>query len=599
MGADDHAPTPPTVPDPEAIRSVTGSPTEAGTVVWHREDLRIADNPALATAASASAAAATERDTDEAATAEDADGTAAAEDADPVVLPLFVFDPAFYGDRGLACDARIAFLHDSLRDLDRQYRDVGAPGLTYAHGDPIEVLGRFVDAGWDVVATRSVTGRYGLRRDERARDEIGVEFVDGDGLVRDADRSRREWKGAIESWLAADAHDWDPRRVDVERIATGPGSGSGSDSSPDTGDSFVPSPEAVAAAYDVTPEKSMVPDGGRAVGRDRLASFAGRLGDYPGNISSPVDAREGTSGLSPYLRFGCLSLREVHRYVDEHAPDGRGKSMFVSRLFWNRHYRQKLVDWPGWLDEAVNPVYAGFNRDRHDPELVAAWKAGETGFPMVDASMRCLRETGWLNFRMRALCASVYFHVLQQPWRIGADHFHEHLIDADAAINYTQWQSQCGLVGRPGLRLYNPRKQVRDHDPDGEFIARWVPELEPLPVEHLDRPEHAPLAVQAECGVSIGEEYPYPVIEFEAAREEFQRRYYDAHPEAAARLADERIARRASLSGGLDAARAIAEEHGSEASERGAEASGGAGEATADGRRRGRQTDLSAFDDDG
>jgi deoxyribodipyrimidine photo-lyase len=85
--------------------------------------------------------------------------------------PLFVFDPAFYGDRGTACDARIEFLHDCLRDLDRQYPDVGAPGLTYAHDDPIDVLGRFIDAGWDATASRSVTGRYGLRRDERAGGE--------------------------------------------------------------------------------------------------------------------------------------------------------------------------------------------------------------------------------------------------------------------------------------------------------------------------------------------------------------------------------------------------------------------------------------------
>ncbi|MFC7187625.1 FAD-binding domain-containing protein [Halorubrum yunnanense] len=559
MGADDDA-TPATVPDREAIRSLVDSPADAGTVVWHREDLRIADNPALAAAAAGS----------------------------DRILPLFVFDPAFYGDRGAACDARIAFLHDCLRDLDRQYHDVGAPGLTYAHSDPIEALGRFVDAGWDVVATRSVTGRYGLRRDERARNEMGVELVDGDGLVRDADRPRREWKAAVESWLAADPYDWDPRDVAVERI--GSGAGPNAEPGPDHGDSFVPTPEAVTAAYDVAPEKSMVPEGGRAAGRDRLESFTARIGEYPGSISSPVDARGGTSGLSPHLRFGCLSVREVHRYVDEHAPDGRGKSMFVSRLFWNRHYRQKLVDWPGWLEEAVNPVYAGFNRERRDPELVAAWTAGETGFPMVDASMRCLRETGWLNFRMRALCASFYFHILQQPWRIGADHFYKHLIDADAAINYTQWQSQCGLVGRPGLRLYNPRKQVRDQDPDGEFVKRWIPELDPLPAEHLDRPEHAPLAVQAECGVEIGGEYPYPVVDFEAAREEFKRRYYDAAPAAAARLADEPIARRASLSGGFGAARAIAEEHGVDAA--GETDSGSAG--SADG--RGHQTDLSAFD---
>jgi len=139
--ADGCSTTSSTVPDREAVRSLAEAPTESGTVVWHREDLRIADNPALATAATYS----------------------------DRILPLFVSDPTFYSDRGTACDARIAFLHDCLRDLDRQSRDVGAPGLTYAHGDPIEVLGRFVDAGGDAVATRSVTGRDGLRRDDRRR----------------------------------------------------------------------------------------------------------------------------------------------------------------------------------------------------------------------------------------------------------------------------------------------------------------------------------------------------------------------------------------------------------------------------------------------
>jgi deoxyribodipyrimidine photo-lyase len=199
---------------------------------------------------------------------------------------------------------------------------------------------------------------------------------------------------------------------------------------------------------------------------------------------------------------------------------------------------------------------------------------------MVDAAMRCLRGTGWLNFRMRAMAASAYFHLLGQPWRIGADWYHHHLVDSDAAINYTQWQSQAGLVGKPGLRLYDPRKQVRDHDPEGEWIRRWVPELEGLPAEHLPRPERTPLAVQDECGVCIGEgsdaDYPRPVVEYEAARERFRRRYGDAKAAAAARLADEEVARRASLSGGMAGARAIAEEHGRET-------------------RTGTQTDLTGF----
>jgi len=515
MESPDDAPLP-TAPDPEAVAATATEPESPGIVVWHRKDLRIADNPAV---------------------------TAAAAESDRL-LPLFVFDPGFYDERGIACDARIEFLHDCLRDLDRQYRDVGGAGLTYAHGDPLDVLRRFVDAGWEVVAAEGATGRYGRRRDERAHEELGVRFVAGDGLVRDADRPRDGWSDRVESWLAEEPYDWDPRSVAVDGLDTGI------------------DPERVTDAYGVDSTKTRVPTGGRGPARERLRAFTERIADYPGSISSPVDAREGTSGLSPYLRFGCLSVREVHRHVDERAPDGRGKSMFVSRLFWNRHYTQKLLDWPGWLDEAVNPVYRGFNRDRHDPDLVAAWKRGETGFPMVDASMRCLRETGWLNFRMRALCASVYFHVLQQPWRIGADHFYEHLIDGDPAINYTQWQSQCGLVGRPGLRLYDPRKQVRDQDPDGEFITRWVPELDPLPAAHLDAPEKTPIPVQREVGVEIGETYPYPVVDYEAARSEFRDRYGAVHGAAAARLADESIARRASLSGGLGAARSIAADHG-------------------------------------
>ena len=499
-------------PSQDRIEAFTDG--DPGTVVWHREHLRIADQPAVARAAD-----------------------------DDRLLALFVFDPSFYGDRGMACDSRIDFLHDCLHDLDGQYRDVGGDGLTYAHGDPIEVLERFRAAGWDVLAARSPTGRYGLRRDERAR-EAGVEFVTGDGLVRDQEHTRENWNDEVNSWLTNAQYDWDPASVRLDRL----------DTSVD--------PETVADEYELRPTKDRVPDGGTRAARDQLTEFLGRIGSYPSNISSPTDARDGTSGLSPYLRFGCLSVRQVYQTVVREVPESRSREMFVSRLFWNLHYRQKLADWPGWLDEAVNPELRGFNADEHDPELVAAWKEGRTGFPMVDASMRCLRETGWLNFRMRALGVSAYYHLLQQPWWIGADYYHEHLIDSVAAINYTQWQYQCGLVGKPTLRLYNPIKQVRDQDPDGEFIRRWVPELAGLPDEHLPRPEKTPLSVQSECGVRIGEDYPRPVVEYEAAKERFWERYDAVKPRAAAALADETVADRASLSGGRAAARAIADEYG-------------------------------------
>jgi len=490
------APRPAEIPRPAAVAGTDGG---SGYVVWHRKHLRLDDHRALA------------------------QGDA--------VCPLFVFDPSFYGSDALACDARVRFLHEAVASLDRLYAAVpsevvavdapasrdrlaattplaldgverpeaGAdddalgtaadPGLTVGFGEPEAVLSAFVDRGWRVLTTATPTSRYGKRRDDRVRSRLGdaVDFLSGDGLVRDREWSRTDWQESVESWLAADQHapDWgETRRLAVETGVT---------------------PRVVDDAYDVTPTKRRVPSGTHRAAARRLAAFVDRIEAYPGNISAPGDARDGTSGLSPYLNFGLLSVRQVHRQVHDRAPDCRGRRMFASRLVWNMHYNQKLVDWPGWTERAVNPVYEGFNEDRHDPALVTAWKRGETGYPMVDASMRCLRATGWLNFRMRAMAASFFAHVLQQPWWIGADWYHHHLIDSDVGINYTQWQSQAGLIGKPTQRVYNPRKQVRDHDPDGDWITEYVPELADLPPEFLDRPERTPLDVQEDCGVVVGE----------------------------------------------------------------------------------------------
>ena len=488
----------PTVPAAEAAPA---PPDGTGCVLWHRRNLRVTDHPALAYAAR-------EYDT---------------------VLPVFVFDPGFYGPDGLACDARIQVLHDSLASLRRLYKAVGG-SLSFAHGDAVEVLAGLHDAGWDVVATADPTASYGAERDDRAAARCDTVFVDGDGLVRNQSWPREDWSDNVETWFEADPPTWDPETVAVQSL-----------------DEQV-TIKAIEDGYDIEPTKSNIPDGGRGPGVRKLRAFVESIEAYPGNISAPTDARTGTSQLSPYLRFGSLSVREVYQYVQENAPDGAGKEMFVARLFWNKHYHQKLEDWSGWMTTAVNPVMQGLRQESHDPDLVRAWKRGETGFPMVDASIRCLTETGWLNFRMRAMCASVFADLFQQPWRIGADFYHYHLVDSDPAINYTQWQSQAGAVGTNLMRIYNPIKQVRDNDPEGAYIRRYVPELRPLPVKHLDRPEKTPLHVQEESGVVIGEDYPYPVVEYEAAREHAMATYERLKPDALAALEDPVVARRASLS---------------------------------------------------
>ena len=543
------------IPSPS---EAAGSDDATGYVVWHRSHLRTSDHLALTRAV--------------------ADGDA--------VCPLFVFDPAFYGESGLACDARIRFLHEAVASLDRLYAatrgravertateskerleadtplalaasassdsaalqppDTG--GLTLGYGDPVAILASFVDRGWSVLTMATPTSRYGQRRDERVRAACGdaVEFVSGDGLVRDTEWPRKHWQSHIEAWLTDARHTPGWGDHDTSRVVL------------DTG----VTPGVVDDGFGVSPAKTKVPTGTHRAATEQLREFVGRIRSYPSNISAPQDAREGTSGLSPYINFGLLSVRQVHRTVTEHAPACRGREMFTSRLVWNLHYNQKLADWPGWTDRAVNPVFRGRNEDTYDPDLVTAWKEGYTGFPMVDASMRCLRRTGWLNFRMRAMCASFFTHILKQPWWIGADWYHHHLIDSDVGINYTQWQSQAGLVGKPSQRVYNPRKQVRDHDPDGEWITEWVPELRSLPGRFLDRPERTPLPVQEECGVVIGESYPRPIVDFETRREAFWSQYERRQSEAARTLGRPAIAKRASFSGGYAAASAIAEQHG-------------------------------------
>lgn len=488
-------------------------------LVWHRDDLRTVDNAALA---------------------------AAATDGRPA--PLFVFDPRYYGGRSLACDARLRFLHECLADLDRQYRDRGS-ALALRHGDPRQVLRSLLEAGTvdEIYCNRSTTARYGREVAETVRSWDAVRTFSDDGIRR-TDRRHRDGTVAVdtrEGWDDGDdtAVPWQDHceayleREPAERPAA----------LPDNPVASTTSVEAVEDRYDVTPAKSGVPPGGTVAGNERLSAFCDRISEYPSVVSPPAAAAERSSRLSPRLAFGALSVRQVYRAV-ESAPDCRGTSMYRSRLFWNRHYTQKLADWPGWTDRAVNPVMRGLWRDDHDPELVAAWKAGRTGFPMVDAAMRALVETGYLNFRTRAMTASFFHYVLREWWRRGADFMYRHLIDADPAINYTQWQSQCNLTGVHPVRIYDPAKQLREYDPDGEFVREYVPELAPLPDEHLPKPEKAPLAVQEDAGVRIGEDYPRPVVDFERRAAETRAQYADLADRAEEALSDARVRRRGSFS---------------------------------------------------
>lgn len=428
------------------------------------------------------------------------------------IVPIFIFDDQFYESDGLACDARLRFLHESLADLDP---------VTLLRGDPASIVSA-LDA--PVYMIHTATGRYGVERNE-ALHEAGVEFIQGDGLRRVAN-TRDGWSDAIEDWFEELAHE----RPAADRFET-------------LDHAQTTTIDAIESDFDVSPSKTGVPTGGRQAGLDQLEQFCDSP-EYWGNISEPTrDA--GLSGLSPYLRFGCVSIREVYQRASQEL-DGRDKSAFTSRLYWNLHYQQKLLDWPGWMDRAVNPELRDLGT--YDSDRWHAFKQGKTGYPMIDAAVRQLKGTGWLNFRNRAMLASFVGHLLQLPWKLGADWMYYHLIDADPGINYTQWQNQTSRVGTNLFRMYNPRKQVRDSDEAADWIREWVPELADLPAQFLDQPEKTPLSVQKEHNVWIGAGYPRPIVDYDAARIKMRRELEQREAAAKQALTDDSVQERASLS---------------------------------------------------
>ncbi len=464
-------------------------------IVWHRRDLRTHDNKAL---------------------------TEAGEEA----IPVYILDPEWLENK-LLSDARKEFVLESLKDLNRQYIEKGSH-LTLLHGDPVEKLEQISGEKQKVYFNKDAN-HFRQELEEEVREKFqGFE----NSAVDTKERNQSEWSRKAKQWFE------DKRNEAPENIKS---------SSLENEVTL----DKIREKYDIQPEKQKFGEGGTQEARRRLQDFLDRIEQYSGCISSPSKAEASTSHLSPYIRYGCISPREVYQKASaakKNADNTQSVDMFIDRVFWQQHFNQKIEDNPKLFEEAVNPVYRDLNRENYDEEKVEAWKQGRTGFPLVDASMRALVETGWLNFRMRAMCASFFSYILKQWWKTGADFFYKHLIDADVAINYYQWQMQSGLIGVHANRIYNPTKQVEENDPDGEFIRKYVPELRSVPDRYIAEPWKMPEKVQKECGVIIGRNYPEPIVDYDRqarrAREFFKRKA----PEAYKAFEDDEVWRKASLS---------------------------------------------------
>ncbi len=477
---------------------------EAVQVVWFKRDLRVVDHAPLVLAAAAGP-----------------------------LLPLYLVEPDLWAQPTMS-GRQWAFVAESLAELDAALCGLGA-GLVWRIGDAVAVLEELRRRHGPVALwSHEETGDgWTFARDRRvaawARGQ-GVPWIElpAAGVVRRL-LSRDGW-----------ARRWEKRMA--EPVLAPPALRGASDARGEAG--------SWTGGIDACPGRQR---GGRSAGLALLASFLELRGQrYRREMSSPVTAFEACSRLSPHLAWGTLSTRVVALAAERAGRaaaggrDGWAGSIdsFAARLHWRCHFMQKFEDEPALETRCLHPAHEHLRVQGAEPARLAAWEAGETGLPLVDACMRALRATGWLNFRMRAMVASVAAYHLWLDWRDYGPPLARLFTDYEPGIHWPQLQMQAGATGINTTRVYNPVKQQLDQDPQGRFVRTWVPELAGVPLAALHQPWVLDPAGQRSAGCVLGRDYPAPVVD----------------PLAAARAARDRIhaARRADPAFAQESARIVA-----------------------------------------
>ena len=448
--------------------------------VWFRRDLRVHDHPALSTAVA-------EYDR---------------------VLPVFVLDDVLLAGR-YRSDARARWMLACLEDLDAALRARG-PGLIVRRGRPEAELARL---GADAVLWTSDVSPYARARDRRvtealnavgaaARPHAGTYCVDVS-----VPRPRKVFSAFHREWRT------------LERRPVLP--------APDRIPGFTAQAHGVPSGDELGLGPG-VPEPVREAG-ERAARRA--LDEW---LSGPIDhyaerqdgmARLGTSRMSAYLRWGCVSARECEERAA--ARGGEGAEAWIRQLGWRDFHAHSLLHHPDNVRAPQDERFRSLEYE-DDDERFAAWAEGRTGFPLVDAGMRELAATGFMHNRVRLVCGSLLTKELQLDWRRGEEHFARLLLCGEPAQNNGNWQWIAGVGTDPApywRRMYNPARRQERFDPRGEYVRRWVAELRDVPDQRLAEPWEMTPDEQQAAGCIIGRDYPAPIVDRAVERERAKERY--------------------------------------------------------------------------
>lgn len=453
------------------------------SIWWIRRDLRLVDNQALHKALSNS----------------------------DTILPVFTLDHAILRSKFYS-EQRFAFLLAGLRQLDSDLRERGSR-LIVREGDPLTQLQQLcAETGAGAIFAEEDVTPYARRRDKRISDLLPLHLCTGltgrhpTAVLKKDGAPYTVFTPFKKAWLAQPL----PHRRDL-----------------------LPAPSAIASPSDIdslplptTPILSpTVPFmAGENEGHQRLEKFiAQRVAAYA-DQRNQLDV-DGTSALSPYLRFGMVSARQALVAVLEalaRTPDKqrKGADVWLSELVWREFYQMILYHFPHVRKECFRPKYNAIQWN-NDPSEFAAWCEGKTGYPVVDAAMHQLKTTGWMHNRARMIVASFLTKDLLIDWRWGERWFMQHLIDGDIAANNGgwQWTAGTGTDAAPYFRIFNPILQGKKFDPDGAYVRRWLPQLQAVPTKFIHAPWEMPPPVQRRYGCVIGTDYPPPIIDHRFARQ--------------------------------------------------------------------------------